>query len=206
MTRGAIYRLVYTNWHTVPRPIAFILHSSPFKVHALALNDPRMGPSDAVEFSRFLIKMKAIPNVETWGGRVLYRILKTYFPNIVRKTYRTYTSAFIGQISLVSSGILPQDAFTGYEKSAYNENLYRDASFNQIFRIVSQRTKTGVPRPAPVSKAPFYVPPSNAVKPQPRVVNVVQKTVAPETIDENATPTAEPVQIDDVNTNEEEVV
>lgn len=180
LQRGAIYRIVYNRWHTVPRPIAFILYSSPFKVHALALNDPRMSPSDAVNFSRFIIKMKAIPNVETWGGRVLYRILKTYFPDIIRKCYRTYTSVYVGQISLVSSGILPSDSFSGYEKSSYNENLYRDASYNQIFRIISQRTKTATPKPLPVAKAPFYVPPNPGLRPN---TVVLKTTETPSSID-----------------------
>jgi hypothetical protein len=183
LQRGGIYRVVYSQWKTNPRPIIFVLHASPFKVHALSINAPGIGPADAVIFAQFINKMKRIRGVENWSGRVLYRILKTYFPNIVRKTYRTFISSYIGAISLVSTGILPPELFTSYAKSAYNEMLYRDAGFNQIFRIVSQRTGGAAQKPDP-KKAPFYVPPQKPQAPQENK-NIQEPRTIENEVDEN---------------------
>ena len=175
LKRGAIYRIMYSTWKTNPRPVVFILYSSPFKVHALSLNSPEMTVLDAQNFSKFIIRMKTIKGIENWSGRILYRILRQYFPNIVRKGYRTFITSNIGQLSLVSTGIIPADQFTGYEKSSYNENLRRDANLNPLIRTIINTTKTTAPKPPPPKKAPFYVPPNIIKEETIKIINQVNE-------------------------------
>lgn len=176
LRRGAIYRIMYSTWKTNPRPVVFVLYSSPFKVHALSLNAPNMTVLDAQNFSKFILRMKTIKGVENWSGRILYRILRQYFPSIVQKSYRTFITMNIGQMSLVSTGIIPVDQFTGYEKSSYNENLQRDAKNNLIIRNILNTTKTTAPKPIPIKKAPFYVPPNIIREETQQVINKSQST------------------------------
>jgi hypothetical protein len=73
--------------------------------------------------------------------------------------------------------------FTSYAQSAYNEMLYRDAGFNQIFRIVSQRTGGAAQKPDP-KKAPFYVPPQKPQAPQENK-NIQEPRTIENEVDEN---------------------
>lgn len=160
LRRGAIYRINYTAFKTVPAPISFILYPGTLKVHAMCLNDPRMSLSEQMIFARFIKKMKSIPGVENYTGRMLYRIVKLYYPNIVRKSYRTYFTAKINNHSLLSYGIVPDTVFTDAEFSISNKNLYTDASRKLLTKILSTFTGTVIEkdkignRPKPA----FYTP------------------------------------------------
>jgi hypothetical protein len=155
LRRGAIYRIVYTSWKTNPRPIIFILYSGPTKVHALSINSPSLSAMDARRFSYFVQKMKAIKGVEGWTGRVLYNTLRTYFPDVVRKSYRTFKTGNIAGMTLVSTGIIKKEIFTDYELSFRNSMLY-NASQNDVYlRTLNNLTGTGYKPPA---APPLYNP------------------------------------------------
>lgn len=162
LRKGAMYRIVYTTWKTNPRPVIFVLYSGPTKVHALSINSPNMSIIDARNFALFVKKMKAIKGVEGWTGRILYNTLRTYFSDIVRKSYRTFKTSNIAGMTLVSTGIIKEDIFTDYELSFKNDMLY-NASQNDIhLRTVNNLTGT---KYVPEKKPPLYVP-QNVVIPK----------------------------------------
>ena len=156
---GGIYRLIYTTWKTQERPISFILYSGPSKIHALNINSKTMSILDIKKFAFFIKKMKAIKGVEKYTGRILYNILKKYFPDVIRKTYRTYVQSHVIGFSLVSTGIISPDLFTEYEKSYYNKLIYEQSKYDITLRTLNYDTKTG------------YTPPKkpNIYNPQPEV-------------------------------------
>ena len=137
LRRGAIYRINYGNWHTTPKPIDFILFSGNLKVHALALNAINMSSAEQLMFVRFINKMKNIPNIQNYSGRMLYRIIRMYYPSIVKKAYRTYFTSMINQHSLVSYGIIPPVLFTDFEKQVSNKALFADANRQNLIKVIA---------------------------------------------------------------------
>jgi hypothetical protein len=135
---GGIYRLIYTSWKSQERPISFIIYSGPFKIHALNINSKKLSILDIKKFAFFIKKMKAIKGVEKYTGRVLYSILKKYFPDIVRKTYRTYTPSHVLGFSLVSTGIISPDLYTEYEKSYFNKFIYEQSKYDIALRTLKK--------------------------------------------------------------------
>jgi hypothetical protein len=185
---GGIYRLIYTTWKSQERPISFIIYSGPFKIHALNINSKKLSILDIKKFAFFIKKMKAIKGVEKYTGRVLYSILKKYFPDIVRKTYRTYTPSHVLGFSLVSTGIISPDLYTEYEKSYFNKFIYEQSKYDIALRTLNSDSKTG------------YVPPKkpNIYNPQPEVKIVTQKEninniIKPELKIEKEIETKEPI-------------
>ena len=159
---GGIYRLIYTSWKTQERPISFIIYSGPTKIHALNVNSKEMSITDIKKFALFIKKMKAINGVEKYTGRILYNILKKYFPDIVRKTYRTYMKSKLIGFSLVSTGIISPDLYTEYEKSYYNKFIYEQSKFDIALRTLNYDTKTGY---TPPKKPNIYNP-----QPEPKII------------------------------------
>lgn len=145
---GGIYRIIYTTWKTQERPISFILYSGPNKIHALNINSKSMSILDIRKFVTFVRRMKNIKGVEKFTGRVLYAILKRYFPDIIRKTYRTYTTSHVLGFSLVSTGIIPSEFFTDYEKSYYNKFIYNQSQFDTLLKVFNNESKTKYTPPA----------------------------------------------------------
>lgn len=163
---GCIYRVIYRSpigGGTNPAPIIFPIYVGPAgsKVHALVLNHPRWTMSNTVHFVRFLRKMKNVPNVENFSGRLLYRILRSYFPNIVRHSYRTYFRIGLIRYALISSGYVPQDLLTDLEKELSDPNLYVQARSKLITRSILAFTGTGLDHDQ-MSKPRFYEPPTPA--------------------------------------------
>lgn len=155
MRRGAIYSVAsYANWHTVMSPVVFVLHPGTDKLHALALNDPRMTQAEATQFAGFIKRMRNVPGVENYSGAVLYRILKTYYPGIVRKTYRTYFTSLVGRYSLVSYGLVPDRLFTDLEKTVTNSDLAKKVKNQQVVQAVSEFSV----KPPKLDKPSFFVP------------------------------------------------
>ena len=147
---GGIYRIIYTSWKTQERPISFILYSGPNKIHALNINAKSMSILEIRKFVVFVNRMKKIKGVEKYTGRVLYSILKKYFPDIIRKTYRTYSTSNVLGFSLVSTGIIAPEFYTEYEKSYYNKFIYNQSQFDTLLKTFNYESKTKyVPPPKP---------------------------------------------------------
>jgi hypothetical protein len=147
---GGIYRIIYTTWKTQERPISFILYSGPSKIHALNINAKNMSILDIRKFVTFVKRMKNIRGVEKYTGRVLYSILRKYFPDIIRKTYRTYSTSNVLGFSLVSTGIIPPQFYTDYERSYYNKFIYNQAQFDTLLKVFNFESKTKyTPPPKP---------------------------------------------------------
>lgn len=144
LRRGAIYRIKYSAWKTSPMPISFILYPGTMKVHALVLNAPTMSAAEQMMFARFIKKMKMIPGVENYSGRVLYRILRMYYPSIIKKAYRTYFTSLIASHSIVSYGIVPEKLFTDLEFKIADKALFKQASKTALMKIVTTFTATEI--------------------------------------------------------------
>jgi hypothetical protein len=152
---GGVYRIIYTTWKTQERPISFILYSGPSKIHALNINSKTMSILDIRKFIVFVNRMKKINGVEKYTGRVLYSILKRYFPDIIRKTYRTYNTSNVLGFSLVSTGIIPSQFYTDYEKNYYNKFIYNQSQFDTLLKTFNYESKT---KYTPPSKPTLYNP------------------------------------------------
>lgn len=159
---GAIYRIVYRgNNATNPAPIIFVIYTGPIgnKVHSLVLNHPRWTISDTVNFVSFIRKMKKVNGVENFSGRVIYNILKTYYPKIVRFSYRTYFRYGVNQYALISTGYIPPELFTDLEKRLSSPSLYNQANTKMITKMITTFTGTGLNKNE-MTKPRFYTPPT----------------------------------------------
>lgn len=155
LKKGGIYRVNYSLWKTNPRPIIFIIYPGISKVHALSLNAPGITRIDTLAFINFIKKMKAIKNSHLYSPRLLYRILRQYFPNLVRKTYRTFFTASLGIFSLVSYGISKEEDYSDYEKAYYNKALYNEAKMSLLGRTLEALLPQEV-KYTPAPKMPTY--------------------------------------------------
>lgn len=147
--------MIYRTWKTQERPISFILYSGPTKIHALNINSKSMSILDIRKFVTFVKRMKTIRGVEKYTGRVLYSILKKYFPDIIRKTYRTYMNSNVLGFSLVNTGIVPPDIYTEYEKSYFNKLIYNQSQFDPLLRNFNNESRT---KYIPPTKPALYNP------------------------------------------------
>ena len=140
--------MIYRTWKTQERPVSFILYSGPAKIHALNINSKSMSILDIRKFVTFVKRMKAIKGVEKYTGRILYSILKKYFPDIIRKTYRTYATSNVLGFSLVSTGIIDPSLYTDYEKSYFNKFIYGQSQFDTLLKTFNYESNTKYTPPA----------------------------------------------------------
>ena len=147
--------MIYRTWKTQERPVSFILYSGPTKIHALNINSKSMSILDIRKFVTFVKRMKGIKGVEKYTGRVLYSILKKYFPDIIRKTYRTYATPNILGFSLVSTGIIDPSLYTDYEKSYFNKFIYGQSQFDTLLKTFNYESNT---KYTPPTKPNLYNP------------------------------------------------
>ena len=140
--------MIYRTWKTQERPVSFILYSGPTKIHALNINSKSMSILDIRKFVTFVKRMKAIKGVEKYTGRILYSILKKYFPDIIRKTYRTYATPNVLGFSLVSTGIIDPSFYTDYEKSYFNKFIYGQSQFDTLLKTFNYESNTKYTPPA----------------------------------------------------------
>lgn len=156
LRKGAIYRINYTQWKTNIRPIIFVLYAGPMKVHALSINSPFLNTKDRMVFIAFLKKMLKIQNAENYRGSLLYKIIKTYIREVVKKSYRTYKTMYINKIALVSRGIVSEKNFTDLEYNMIDPVLYNEANNQPFMRSFRFFTKGNV---IPKNKVnPLYEP------------------------------------------------
>lgn len=156
LRKGAIYRINYTQWKTNIRPIIFVLYAGPMKVHALSINSPFLNTKDRMIFIAFLKKMLKIKNAENYRGSLLYKIIKTYIKDVVKKSYRTYKTMYINKIALVSRGLISEKNFTDLEYNMIDPILYNEANNQPFMRSFRFFTKGNV---IPKNKVnPLYEP------------------------------------------------
>lgn len=143
----AIYRIVYVGDNpTNPAPIVFPIYIGPAggKMHALVLNPRNMSSFDIMNVVKFVKRMKQIPTAYQYNGRMMFRILKQYLPNIVRKCYRTYFITGVKRYALVSTGIVPKDVFTNAEKAISDIGLNINAQKTMLVKSLNLFTGTQV--------------------------------------------------------------
>jgi len=145
MRAFAIYRIVY---HGIapsnPAPIVFPIYISRAggKMHALVLNPQNMNIFDVTGFVRFIKRMRTIPNIERYTGVTMYKILKTYQMNLIRKCYRTYFAVGVKRFALLSTGLVPDKLFTDLEKELSDVNLFLDSKARAVVKALSFFTTT----------------------------------------------------------------
>ncbi len=173
LRNGAIYRISYSTWITNERPIIFLIYASPFKLHSLSLNGPNVSTLDIKRFAYFLKLAKRTKNWSSFSGRVVYRVLKTYFRDLVKKTYRTYIVRNVAGYSLVNTGTIPSQQFTSYETAHQNSFLYNQSKLDTKLQGLNRDSKSG------------YIPPKkpNIYNPQIAKVIVPQNKVIIEPIE-----------------------
>jgi hypothetical protein len=200
LRKFCIYRIQYFTPKTNFRPLIFVLYAGAFKVHALSINAPAMSTIDVMQFVSFIRRMRTISNIDDYTSRVMYRILRSYYPNIVRKTYRTYFTTNIGAIALISYGLLKDKSLlTPYELAAYNKSLLVDGNNIPTARIINISTGT---KYTPAPKAPIYQPPKTDITNDPKNVTQTKEETAKTTPPINKTAQAKtPVPPNKINTN-----
>lgn len=156
LRKGAIYRINYTQWKTNIRPIIFVLYAGPMKVHALSINSPFLDAKDRMIFIDFLKKMIRVKNSENYRGSLLYKIIKTYIREVVKKSYRTYKTMYINKIALISKGIVSEKNFTDLEYNMIDPILYNEANNQPFMRSFRFFTKGNVIQKNKVN--PLYKP------------------------------------------------
>jgi hypothetical protein len=155
LRKGAIYRINYTQWKTNIRPIIFVLYAGPMKVHALSINSPFLTAKDRMTFIFFLKKMLKIRGSENYRGSLLYKIIKTYIRDVVKKSYRTYKTMYINKIALVSRGIVSEKYFTDLEYNMIDPILYNEANnqpFMRTFKFFNQKNTVPKNKVNPIYK------------------------------------------------------
>lgn len=164
LRNGAIYRISYSTWITNERPIVYLIYASPFKLHGLSLNGPNISTLDIKRFAYFLKLARKTKNWSSFNGRIVYRILKTYFRDLVKKTYRTYIVRNVAGYSLVNTGTVPKEQFTSYETAHQNAFLYNQSKLDTKLQELNRDSKSG------------YIPPKKPNIYNPQVsVPIIQK-------------------------------
>lgn len=143
----AIYRIVYVGKApTNPAPIVFPIYIGPAggKMHALVLNPYNISSFDVMNIVRFIKRMSRVPNAYRYNGRLMYRILRQYLPQIVSKCYRTYFSTGVKRYALISTGIVPKEVISEAEKSISDINLHQHAQKSLLVKSLNLFTDTKV--------------------------------------------------------------
>lgn len=175
LKKGGIYRINYALWKTNPRPIIFVIYPGISKVHALSINAPGVTRIDALAFTNFIKKMRVIKNSHLYSPRIMYRILRQYFPSLVRKTYRTFFTASLGAFSLISYGIARKEDFSDFEMASYNRAMYTEGSNSITGRTLNNLVPGNKYIPQP--KMPVYTPQQVQTQKQ---TQEEQKTTSPQ--------------------------
>jgi hypothetical protein len=125
------------------------------KVHALSINSPFLTAKDRMTFIFFLKKMLKIRGSENYRGSLLYKIIKTYIRDVVKKSYRTYKTMYINKIALVSRGIVSEKYFTDLEYNMIDPILYNEANnqpFMRTFKFFNQKNTVPKNKVNPIYK------------------------------------------------------
>lgn len=169
LRNGGVYRLSYTTWVTNEKPIVYLIHASPYKLHALSLNGPNVSTLDVKRFAYFVKLARSTKNWSTFTGRVVYRVLKTYFRDLVKKTYRTYVTRNVVGYSLVNTGTVDPTLYTSYEKSYQSSYLYNQSRLDTKLQELNRSTRTQY---VPPKKPNVYNPQTPTVVRSSSTVNV----------------------------------
>lgn len=174
LRNGGVYRLSYSTWVSNERPIVYLVHASPYKLHALSLNGPTVSTLDVKRFSYFVKLARATRGWETYSGRVVYRVLKTYFKELVRKTYRTYLTRNVLGYSLVNTGTVNPSTYTSYETAHTNYFLYNQSKLDLKLQELNRNTRSGY---TPPKKPNVYNPQRVVVTPNVSTVSSTEPNV-----------------------------
>jgi len=141
--QGKIYATRYLNWKHDATPLIFVLYSDVNKTHALNLHYfPQPLLVQFILFVKKFNKKFPIPPTPNFG-RVLYRIIKKYYPNWAKVAYRTYKTSLLSGY-LINDGITqpvkvyipkytPKNLYNrDLMAKAINENLKSSAIMEKI--------------------------------------------------------------------------
>ena len=101
---GKIYATTYSNWKHDSLPLIWVLYSDSYKTHGINLH---YFPQPLLhQFILFIKKFsqRFDANLEPNLGRILYRIIKKYYPHWAKQSYRTYFTNMLNG-HLVNEGI-----------------------------------------------------------------------------------------------------
>ena len=149
---GGIYRISYANWITNERPIVYVIWSGPIKLHGISLNSKSLSSLDIIHFVNYIKNSKKILGFYKYNGRILYRIIRSYYSDIVRKAYRTYKQNGIVGFTLVNYGTTPKQYYTQYETAHTSQYLYNQSKWDMTLQKINNgnRGTVFVPSKAPI--------------------------------------------------------
>lgn len=111
---GSFYRITYSQWKTNPRVTAFVLWPGIVggnKVHILNLSAIQLSAIDRIRLMQVLKRLITASQKQSFTGRQLYNILKTYAPGAIRSCYRTMWRQYVTNYALVNYGLNSKEFF-----------------------------------------------------------------------------------------------
>lgn len=167
----AFYKITYRGKApTQYSPVLFVIYvpnmgGAPNKVHSLTLANA--STMEVMRFVGFIRKMKKIPDSWKYPGRAMYRLLRTYYPDLVRKYYRTHFSTHpvyggVQSVALISSGIIPREEISNMELSLQNRSIASMANRHILLKTLGMLTGTKIDPARIGTRMPPPPPPSFA--------------------------------------------
>lgn len=142
---GAIYSLRYQRWQTNYKIYAFILWpgGGATKTHLLNIGAIQLNVIDRARIVRTIVRLSRIPQATKYNGRLLYKILKRYLPNQIRKCYRTFFTNFITHAALINFGLNNPEDFSEMELGGQSKELYLQAQRDYQVKAINWHSKRG---------------------------------------------------------------
>lgn len=135
MYYGTFNEISYSNFKHDPRPLIFVMYSGTAYTHGLNIH--YMSYEDKMWLGNLIISFKK--RNQMINGRMLYRVIKTQRPSIVRSCYRKYFTKNIISPRMVCAGFTPMERYVlktndGYIKQLngyLNNNLASSINVNE---------------------------------------------------------------------------
>ena len=161
---GGIYRISYANWITNERPIVYVIWSGPLKLHGISLNSRSLSSLDIIRFVNYIKNSKKILGFYKYSGRILYRIIRGYYGDLIRKGYRTYRQSAIVGFSLVNYGTTPKEYYTQFEMAHNSQYLYNQSKWDPTLQRINW-----------TNRGSAFVPPKKPIIYNPQTPKIIKK-------------------------------
>jgi hypothetical protein len=142
---GAIYTIFYQRWKTNYKIYLFCLWpgGGMTKTHGLNLGANQLNIMERAKIVRTIVRLSQIPQSTKYNGRLLYKILKTYLPNEIKKCYRTYFTNYIQKAALINYGLNKEEEFSDLELNGQAKDLYEKAQRDFQVKAMNLYSKRG---------------------------------------------------------------
>ena len=173
---AAIYSIFYGQWKYNRKIYLFVFYDGPGsnKVHGLNLGCRELGTIGRSKLANIIARLSKVQAAKQWDGATLYRIFKTYLPQEVRLSYRTYFKAYISQSAIINFGFNSPDSFTDLDLAQNNKALYNAAGKDLFVKLLNLYTNRGVKMQAIVNSMAVVGTPAAETPP-----NVIEETPIP---------------------------